>query len=168
MNEHVETKNIRRSGELWQVGEMSAMYVVFCDGIGSYASDLFGPLPFAPNKGEVLYIEAKGLPEGFVFKKGLNIVPVEKNIHWVGSSYEWSFENDQPTESFLNRTNQLLRNWLKVPFKIIEHCAAVRPATLERRPFVGMHPEMHYSGISDIYTALYFLLHHQDQQGGYV
>jgi glycine/D-amino acid oxidase-like deaminating enzyme len=29
---------------------------------------------------------------------------------------------------------------MKVPFEIVAHKAAVRPATLERRPFVGFHP----------------------------
>jgi glycine/D-amino acid oxidase-like deaminating enzyme len=33
-----------------------------------------------------------------------------------------------------------LKEWLRVPFRVVEHMAAVRPATLERRPFVGFHP----------------------------
>jgi glycine/D-amino acid oxidase-like deaminating enzyme len=29
---------------------------------------------------------------------------------------------------------------VKPPFRVLEHVASVRPATLERRPFVGFHP----------------------------
>ena len=29
---------------------------------------------------------------------------------------------------------------LKLPYTILEHFAAIRPATLERRPFIGFHP----------------------------
>ncbi len=141
VEELIDSKSFRKSDQRWQAGHLEAKFVVFCDGIGSYASGFFDKLPFAPNKGEVLYIEVNHLPDNHVFKKGVNLVPVEKNIYWVGSSYEWSFKNDQPSPEFLNRTNQLLRNWLKIPFKIIDHRSAIRPATLERRPFVGMHPD---------------------------
>jgi glycine/D-amino acid oxidase-like deaminating enzyme len=58
----------------------------------------------------------------------------------VGSSYEWDFENDLPTAAFRERTINHLKRWLKLPFAVIDHRAAVRPATLERRPFIGFHP----------------------------
>ena len=34
-----------------------------------------------------------------------------------------------------------------MPFKIIDHLASVRPATLERKPFVGIHPLQDKIGI---------------------
>ena len=33
-----------------------------------------------------------------------------------------------------------LNNNLKLQYSILDHFASVRPATLERRPFVGFHP----------------------------
>jgi glycine/D-amino acid oxidase-like deaminating enzyme len=41
---------------------------------------------------------------------------------------------------FKDSTEQVLKQWLKIPFEIIEHRSGLRPATLERRPFVGFHP----------------------------
>ncbi|MFM9911313.1 MAG: NAD(P)/FAD-dependent oxidoreductase [Chitinophagaceae bacterium] len=123
---------------------ISAQKIIFCDGIASFQNPFFSNLPFAPNKGEVIWIETTDLPTTHLFKKGMNLVPWTKNIFWIGSSYQWEFENNEPTHSFREQTSAQLKHWLKVPFKIIDHKAAVRPATLERRPFVGFHP-MHSS-----------------------
>jgi glycine/D-amino acid oxidase-like deaminating enzyme len=126
--------------------DIEARRVVFCDGVESFSNPFFSRLPFAPNKGEVLIVEIDGFADaaraggGMVFKKGLSIVPWKEGLYWVGSSYEWSFEHAEPTESFRLRTESALREWLRLPFRTVEHLAAVRPATLERRPFVGFHP----------------------------
>jgi glycine/D-amino acid oxidase-like deaminating enzyme len=126
--------------------DIEAERIVFCDGVESFSSPYFSRLPFAPHKGEVLIVEIDGLADaalargGTVFKKGLSIVPWREGLYWVGSSYEWSFEHAEPTEGFRLRTEAALREWLKLPFRTVSHLAAVRPATLERRPFVGFHP----------------------------
>ena len=122
--------------------DVEARWAIFCDGIESMQNEYFSRLPFAPNKGEVLIVEAPGLalPEAKVFKKGMSLVPWKEGLFWVGSSYEWSFADAGPTAAFRERTEAVLREWLRAPFRVVEHIAAVRPATLERRPFVGFHP----------------------------
>jgi glycine/D-amino acid oxidase-like deaminating enzyme len=75
-----------------------------------------------------------------VFKKGMSIVPWRDGLYWVGSSYEWTFEHAEPTKVFRQRAEAALREWVKLPFRVLEQVASVRPATLERRPFVGFHP----------------------------
>jgi len=121
--------------------ELEARWVIFCDGVAAAREGLFERLPFAPNKGEALIIEVPGLDEaGFVFKRGINLVPWAPGLYWVGSSYEWSFDDTGPTTAFRARTEAALADWLRVPFRTVEHIASVRPATLERRPFVGLHP----------------------------
>ncbi len=119
---------------------MRARYIVFCDGKSSANNPYFQKLPFALNKGEGLLVEIEGLPPQLTFKKGMSLIPYRENIFWLGSSYEWSFENDQPSEVFKKNAEDWLQNVLKIPFRIIKHFAAIRPATLERRPFVGFHP----------------------------
>jgi glycine/D-amino acid oxidase-like deaminating enzyme len=133
-------------GEKARWRDIEAERVIFCDGVESFSNPYFSRLPFAPNKGEVLIVEIDGLAEaaqaggGSVFKKGLSIVPWREGLYWVGSSYEWSFEHGEPTKGFRLRTEAALREWLKLPFRTVSHLASVRPATLERRPFVGFHP----------------------------
>ena len=138
--EHFDFSQLSVSVDSVRYKNIIADKIIFCDGIAASQNPYFKNLPFAPNKGEALWIEAPALPDTHIFKKGMNVVPWSKNIFWVGSSYEWEFENNQPTDSFRERTNRLLKFWLKVPFKIIDHKASVRPATIERRPFIGFHP----------------------------
>jgi glycine/D-amino acid oxidase-like deaminating enzyme len=120
--------------------DITTASIIFCDGMGAAANPWFRNLPFAPNKGEALLVEIEGLPHTSIFKRGMNLVPWQENIFWAGSSYEWEFEHDQPTAVFRERTMAALQQWLKRPFRLLDHRAAVRPATLERRPFIGFHP----------------------------
>lgn len=121
--------------------DIRADKVIFCDGIESAANHWFSLLPFAPNKGEALVLEIPGLPPQAVFKKGISLAPSKEGLFWAGSSYEWSFRDGNPTETFRKRTESILQEWLKLPFRTVDHIASVRPATLERRPFVGLHPK---------------------------
>lgn len=128
--------------------DITADKIIFCDGTSSSESPFFKQLPFAPNKGEALIVEIPSLPDHNIYKKSMLLVPmIEKDIFWIGSSYAWDFDNADPTPAFIESTTLLLRQWLKVPFKVLEHRSGLRPATLERRPFVGFHPSHSSVGI---------------------
>ncbi len=120
--------------------DIHSSHIIFCDGISGFQNPWFKHLPFALNKGEALIIECRDLPDTHIFKKGINIVPWKENLFWVGSSYQWEFDNEAPTEAFSKQTEATLQRWLKIPFKTVAHFSSVRPATIERRPFVGFHP----------------------------
>lgn len=120
---------------------ITAHKIIFCDGNSSANNIYFDRLPFAPNKGEVLIAEIPGLPADHIYKKGMMLVPLATPGHWwVGSDYAWQFEDANPTTTFREKTMALLQQWLLVPFRVISHWSGIRPATLERRPFVGLHP----------------------------
>ena len=122
--------------------DIEAKKIIFCDGTSSNNNPFFKQLPFAPNKGEVLIAEIPGLPADHIYKKGMMMVPLATTDHWwIGSNYAWEYEDEQPTASFRDKTTLLLNDWLKIPFTIKEHLCGIRPATLERRPFVGIHPQ---------------------------
>ena len=127
--------------------DITASSMIFCDGAAGSENLYFNLLPFAPNKGEVLWIECTDLPATNIFKYGINLVPWKENIFWVGSSYDWKYKNDLPTDLFREKTSAILKRWLKIPFQIVDHQASIRPATLERRPFVGFHPVYKNIGI---------------------
>jgi glycine/D-amino acid oxidase-like deaminating enzyme len=127
---------------------ISCRKIIFCDGVSGIANPWFELLPYAPNKGEALIIECEELTNQHIFKKGLVLAPLPVQHHyWIGSNYKWEFDNDQPSDEFYQYATSVLNGWLKKPYKVLFHRAAVRPATLERRPFVGLHPRFQNVGI---------------------
>jgi len=131
-----------------QYEDITADKILFCDGISSMDNPWFRLVPFSANKGEALIIESQELTNEHIFKRGLILAPMSvQNTYWIGSNYQWSFDDDKPSESFYKQTVQHLQHWLKVPFKVLYHKAAIRPASVERRPFVGLHPHQQSIGI---------------------
>lgn len=115
--------------------------VIFCNGNESFSYPWFRNLPYAASKGESVLVKIQGLPAGFVFKHGMLLLPTaEPALYWMGSSYEWDFTTEGPTRAFREKVSRLLDGFLKLPYQVVDHRAAIRPSTLERRPFVGFHP----------------------------
>lgn len=128
--------------------DVTAQHIIFCEGAAGAANPWFDVLPFAPNKGEALVIECKDLTNEHIFKQGLSIVPLPvQHLFWVGSSYQWQYAHAHPTPEFKESVVKNLSGWLKPSFNVLFHYAALRPATLERRPFVGFHPVQKNVGI---------------------
>lgn len=127
--------------------DIHAKKIIFCDGVNGFRNPYFSKLPFAYSKGEMMLLKIKGLPQTNILKQGINIVPQGDDMFWVGSSFEWEYEHEHPTEKFKNKVETQLKDWLKLPYEVIDHKAAIRPASLERRPFVGLHPQHPNVGI---------------------
>ena len=147
LEEDFEITELKQAGTEINYKNIKAEKIIFCDGIHSSQNPFFKNLPFALNKGEALLIESPGIPSSHIFKKGMILTSIQKDLFWLGSNYLWEFPDDQPTEQFRKQAELLLRSWLKVPFKIVDHKASVRPANIERRPFIGFHPTYKNSGI---------------------
>lgn len=114
--------------------------VIFCDGVEGAENMFFTKLPYAKNKGEVIIAQIKDLPTSNIYKQGFVIVPWKKDLFWIGSTYDWNFDNELPTTAFKHRVEAQLKYWLKLNYTIQDHWAALRPANMERRPFAGLHP----------------------------
>ena len=127
---------------------IKAQKIIFCDGLSSFQNPYFKQLAFAPNKGEMLIVDIPGLPDQHIYKKGFILAPLAApGQFWFGSNYQWRFDHADPTKEFYGQAERHLKAWLKIPFSILDHKAALRPATLERRPFVGLHPLHPHIGI---------------------
>ena len=126
--DHVKYKNV------------VAEKIILCNGFGSYDDQYFNKLPYGITKGEALIMEIPDLPSNNIYKQGYSIVPWQDGLFWVGSSFDRVCKDDQPSEGFRSKVVQQIDGWLKLPYKIVDHIASVRAGTIDRRPFIGLHP----------------------------
>lgn len=119
---------------------IQATKIIFCEGTAGFHNPYFNRLPYACNKGQAIIASIPNLPSSHIFKQGISIVPWKEQLFWVGASYEWNYSNPNPDALFREKTTAQLKQWLKLPFEIVDHIAGERPANMERRPFVGLHP----------------------------
>ncbi len=115
--------------------------IIFCDGYQTLKNELWKNLPFVPAKGEILTIKCPDLPEEFILLSGIFLIPVGQNKFRTGSTYEWNFQNELPSENGKSKLLNQVSDLLKVPFEIIDHRAGIRPTVKDRRPLIGQHPE---------------------------
>jgi glycine/D-amino acid oxidase-like deaminating enzyme len=122
--------------------------IIFCDSRSSLSLPYFANLPFALTKGEALVVHLKDLPDTQVYKHKLTLLPLsEPGLWWAGSSTQWEYPHEQPSEEYRKETLHELNNWLRIPVELVEHRCAIRTGTKERRPLVGIIPNQPQVGI---------------------
>ncbi|MCW3124337.1 MAG: dependent oxidoreductase [Flavipsychrobacter sp.] len=120
---------------------VKAKKILFCDGVASMHNPYFDRLPWSADKGEALAVSIPGLPATQIYKQGnISIVPWRSGLFWVGAAHDWKFTDMQPSAAFRKRVEEQLNYWLKLPYTVIDHLVAQRPANVDRKPFAGLHP----------------------------
>ncbi len=147
VEEKYQAEALKVSPDGIEYKDIKAERIVFCDGAAVMGHHFFTALPFAVNKGEALIVSIPGLPSGHIYKKTNTITPWKDELFWVGSSYDREYTDEKPSQIFRQQMEQWLRHFLKLPFAVEDHLSALRPTTVERRPFVGMHPHHPSVGI---------------------
>lgn len=137
--EYFNEKNLLVEEKSLRYGNVSADAIIFCTGSETAVSEYFGWLPFRPVKGEMIRIKIEKT-WNFIFNRQVFILPLENHIFKVGATYDRDRINLQKTHKAKQYFEEKLRKFLHIRFKIIDQVAGIRPATLDRRPFIGMHP----------------------------
>ncbi len=136
---------------------IKAKKIIFADGAAGATNPYFSWLPFNLDKGELLLVRIPDLKITHIVKNKISIVPLHdvgsdgqinnENLYWVGATNAWQFDNDLPTEANKQLIVNELREILNCPFEVVAHHAAVRPTVRDRRPFIGLHPQMPSLGV---------------------
>jgi glycine/D-amino acid oxidase-like deaminating enzyme len=118
---------------------LEARTVVFCRGFAP-ADPLFGGIAFNAAKGEILTVRVPGLAEDRVVHRGVLLAPLGNELFRVGSTYTWDPLDSRPTPEGRAEIESKLRAFLKLPYEVIDHRAAVRPVIDAGYPVLGRHP----------------------------
>ena len=120
--------------------DIKAKGMIYCNGLGALESEFFKTLPFAPVKGEILDIEQDFHPEA-VINRGVFRISLPNGLKRVGSTYSWHDLDIGPTERAVRELFEKLDKLIKIPDKnLVAHKFGIRPATKDRKPFLGKHP----------------------------
>lgn len=125
--------------------DFTADQIIFCEGVSVAANPFWTHLRFKPVKGEILNIKCD-LPQNLIVNRGVFIIP-RNGYFRVGSTYDHQVLDTQPTQRAKTYLEEKFLLNYKGKYEIVGHQAGIRPATFDRKPFIGFHKKYKNVGI---------------------
>ena len=146
--ENFDETQLQYHANFIQYYDLKSERIIFANGYQAIHTPLLNGIKFVPVKGEGLLIEMQDFYTENIIHGDVMISPTnEENTYYVGSTYEWSFENAQPTEAKFKELTERTKKTIACNFKVIKHVSGIRPASKDRRPIIGMLPHQPNVGI---------------------
>ncbi|MEO6693017.1 MAG: FAD-binding oxidoreductase [Saprospiraceae bacterium] len=117
---------------------IEAKQIIFCEGHKVNNNPLFDWLPIVKLKGERLRINCETKYETILHSK-YTIIP-NNNELWIGSNYSLTDQSYQITSEEAENQMNFTTEWIDLKKNLIEHSFGFRPASRDRRPVLGRHP----------------------------
>jgi len=144
--DEVKESDIRISDKKIYWRDIEADYLIFCRGWQESESNFFG-LPFRPVKGETLQVKFLDQKYYEIINRGCWILPQADEAYRIGATYHQQDLTLQPTPKAWEELTGKLAKLTDASWKLISRSVGIRPATYDRRPFIGMHPQQPRIGI---------------------
>lgn len=131
--------------------------VVDARGVGAVADLAQWGIQINPNHGEVLRLKPGSWEAEFILNVNKWLLPQPDGSARLGATYAWNILDGRTLENtpceLLNAFDAVLQRKLNVE-DVAEHLAGLRPASPDRRPFVGRLSERHrwYSVLNGLGT----------------
>lgn len=120
-----------------------ARKVIFCE--GSLSENPHWNLPFKPVRGEIIDISCD-LKTDYIINQGVFMIP--KNDRFtVGSTYDHNVLSYIPQDSGIKSLEERFKKLYSGEYQILDKRAGVRPATHDRKPYIGLHHKYKTLGI---------------------
>jgi hypothetical protein len=141
VNDMFDYRRLKISTDKVVYDNVEAKQIIFCEGYRVKDNPFFGWIPLKPAKGEVLTIKAPELKfKNAVFNKNGFLMDVEAGVYLAGATYAWDDLSELPTEKGLLELNQKIKTMIDCDYDVLKHEAGIRPASIDRRPIIGAHP----------------------------
>ena len=118
-----------------------AQQVYFCEGLAAQNNPWFHRIRFKPAQGEVLTLRIPGLDEPRIVHRGVWLAQVQGDLYRAGATYEWQRLDGQPSAAGRQEIESRLQEFLKLPYEVVRHQAAIRPIHIHQYPVLGRHPD---------------------------
>ncbi len=121
--------------------EYKGSQAIFCEGFHGQQNPIWSCLPFLPAKGELMEVCSHEPSEEFILNKNGFVLPLGAQRFKVGATYGWQEFTNETTSEALDELAKKLTLMGVENFKLIQQKTGIRPATQDRRPFVGFHSQ---------------------------
>jgi glycine oxidase len=130
---------------IWR--NLSAKFVIFCEGYQLSRNPFFNVIKLNPAKGELLTLRAPKFDDPRILQHGKWLFRTVSGEIKAGTTYSWDPLNETPTPVARAEIEQAIREFIKIDFQVIRQSAGVRPVIkVDNRPIVGVHP--HHSRLA--------------------
>lgn len=119
--------------------------IIFSDGTFFSQNVFWKNLPFKPVRGEIIDI-ACDLPPDRIYNRGVFMLP-KNGLFRIGSTYDHELLSFEPQQKGIEELQRRMTKLFSGKYELISASAGVRPATHDRRPYIGWHPENKAVGI---------------------
>lgn len=147
--QHIEYSAIKLKGDGVCFDGMTCRRVIFCEGYKAMHNPWFNWLPLTPAKGEILSLRFEQKLPDVMINAGRWLMPRANGEHRLGATYEHEPLDEEITDKARKTLLAALPELLTEPgnYTVTGQQAGVRPATQDRQPFIGLHPEYPQLGI---------------------
>ncbi len=141
----------------YRPSNITADYVICCRGIADRDHRYFQKARFNPAQGDILRIRFAQPIDNTTLHSGWWLTPAKafetvgcldvttrpKSNEWLlGSTYQWRPLDGIPNPSGRDSLIEGLQQRLAIQCDVLDHHAAVRPASFDQKPMIGMHPDL--------------------------
>lgn len=138
-----EQKDLQITSECVKWKSIEAKKIIFCDGFKASQNPYFKWLPWRHAKGEILTLDIPKMPrDRILHANGHWLLPTKEGPFKFGANYHWDTLDNIPTETERTELENALSDFIKHPFKLIDHQAGVRPILVDTKPVIGSHPQL--------------------------